>query len=78
MSKNEKKVEEQVMPESETTETQQNPELTIQDLNNLKEIIDVASTRGAFRPKEMMAVGHVYAKLENFLEAVAKTPKEGE
>jgi len=78
MSKNEAKVEEQAMPETENTETQQNPELTVQDLNNLKEIIDVASTRGAFRPKEMMAVGHVYGKLENFLAAVSKTSQEGE
>lgn len=53
-------------------------ELNVQDLQNLKEIIDVASTRGAFRPKEMMAVGAVYTKLENFLMAVAAQQKQGE
>lgn len=78
MSKDDSISEKQAMPETENTETQQNPELTVQDLNNLKEIIDVASSRGAFRPKEMMAVGHVYSKLENFLAAVSKTSQEGE
>ena len=32
-------------------------ELTITDLNALKQIIDVASQRGAFKPNEMMTVG---------------------
>lgn len=64
---------------TETTEQDnQNVELNIQDLQNLKEIIDVASARGAFRPKEMMAVGSVYNKLENFLMAVAAQQKQGE
>lgn len=47
------------------------PELTVQDLQSIKTIIDVASQRGAFKPNEMMAVGQVYTKLEAFLTAVA-------
>lgn len=46
-------------------------ELTINDLNALKQIIDVASQRGAFKPSEMMTVGSTYNKLETFLSAVA-------
>jgi hypothetical protein len=46
-------------------------ELTITDLNALKQIIDVASGRGAFKPNEMMTVGQTYNKLETFLNAVA-------
>ena len=46
-------------------------ELTITDLNALKQIIDVASQRGAFKPNEMMTVGSTYNKLETFLSAVA-------
>ena len=54
------------------------PDLTVQDLNALKAIIDVASTRGAFKPNEMVTVGQAYNKLENFLAAVAKTqPAQG-
>ena len=52
------------------------PDLTVQDLSNLKSIIDVASQRGAFRPNEMMTVGQVYNKLEAFLNAVAQQQGE--
>lgn len=44
--------------------------ITIADLNILKNIIDLASTRGAFRASEMTQVGEVYDKLTVFLEAV--------
>jgi hypothetical protein len=47
------------------------PELTVQDLQNLRAIIDVASQRGAFRAAEMSAVGAAFNKLDNFLNAVA-------
>lgn len=47
------------------------PELTVQDLGNLRAIIDVASQRGAFRAVEMEAVGSAFNKLNNFLNAVA-------
>jgi hypothetical protein len=45
-------------------------ELTVQDLGAIKQIIDVASQRGAFKPNEMVVVGQTYAKLEAFLNAV--------
>lgn len=46
-------------------------ELTINDLNAMKVIIDIASSRGAFKPNEMVAVGQTYTKLTTFLDAVA-------
>jgi hypothetical protein len=55
----------------------QGPDLTIQDLNALKNIIDVASQRGAFKPSEMMTVGQTYTKLEQFLAAVAAQQAQG-
>jgi hypothetical protein len=54
-------------------------ELTVQDLTAIKQIIDVASTRGAFRANEMAVVGTTYNKLESFLSAVSaqqEPPKE--
>jgi hypothetical protein len=45
-------------------------ELTVQDLNTIKAIIDVASQRGAFKANEMQAVGTTYNKLESFLNAI--------
>ena len=52
------------------------PELTIQDLGNLRAVIDVASQRGAFRAAEMAAVGATFNKLNDFLNAVAPQPAE--
>ena len=57
------------------SEQAQSPELTVQDLNAMKAIIDVASERGAFKPNEMMSVGTIYNKLETFLKAVAEAQK---
>lgn len=59
-------------PQATPSAPQQANELTIQDLSNLKQIIDVASGRGAFKPNEMMTVGSTYSKLETFLNAVAQ------
>ena len=47
-----------------------NTQITVADLNLLKNIIDLASTRGAFQAGEMRQVGEVYEKLVAFLEAV--------
>ena len=46
-------------------------DLSIGDLRNLSTVIDVASTRGAFRANEMAMVGAVYNKLQAFLARVA-------
>tara|TARA_B110000503_G_C7025820_1_gene361782 strand:- start:118 stop:342 length:225 start_codon:yes stop_codon:yes gene_type:complete len=55
----------------ESVEKTSGPDLTVQDLQSIKSIIDVASQRGAFKPNEMMTVGQTYSKLEAFLSAVA-------
>ena len=45
--------------------------LSIGDLRNLATIMDVASTRGAFRANELATVGLLYNKLNAFLSKVA-------
>ena len=45
--------------------------LSIGDLRNLATIMDVASTRGAFKAAEMATVGLLYNKLTQFLTKVA-------
>jgi hypothetical protein len=52
-------------------------DLNISDLNAMKMIIDVASTRGAFKPSEMVLVGQTYNKLVNFLNSAQKGPANG-
>jgi hypothetical protein len=58
---------------SEATQ-EEAPQITIVDLQNILQVIDVAATRGAFRGNELTSVGSVRDKLAAFLEAV--TPKE--
>lgn len=56
----------------------ENAQLTIADLASLKQIIDAASTRGAFRASEMKGVGEIYDKLSAFLDAVVAQQKAQE
>jgi len=59
--------------EATTEQPQENAaELNINDLNAMKVIIDIASSRGAFKPNEMAVVGQTYNKLTTFLDQVAK------
>ncbi len=67
-------------PAAEAPATQEAPaaqgtDLNVSDLVALKSIIEVATTRGAFKATELEAVGKTFNKLNTFLEAVAK--KEG-
>ena len=63
--------ENQELPQTEAPAENPN-DLTINDLNAMKVIIDIASSRGAFKPNEMTAVGQTYTKLTAFLDQVAK------
>ena len=47
--------------------TTQPTQITIADLDTLKNIVDLASARGAFRGAELTQVGAVYDKLSAFL-----------
>jgi hypothetical protein len=46
------------------------PQITISDLITIKDLINLACTRGAFRGDEMTSVGEVYDKLTVFLNTV--------
>jgi len=64
--------------------------LTLVELDQIAQIIDLASSRGAFRGGELQAVGSLYNKLTEFLSSVkaqqdaamaeseAEAPAEGE
>lgn len=72
--------EETVAPEEVTQSSQEEakgPDLSVQDLQSIKSIIDVASQRGAFKPGEMVTVGQTYNKLEAFLAAVTAEQEKG-
>lgn len=46
-------------------------DLNISDLVALKNIVEVASQRGAFKAAELEAVGKTFNKLNTFLETVS-------
>ena len=53
-------------------------QITIADLDTLRNIVDLASTRGAFRGAELTQVGAVYDKLTAFLDAIIAQAKAQE
>lgn len=60
-----------------TVNEEPNTTLTINDLQTVKEIIDLACSRGAFRAAEFKIVGELYEKLDGFLSViVAKAQAE--
>lgn len=52
--------------------------ITVSDLDTLRNIVDLASARGAFRGAELKQVGEVYDKLSAFLDAVVAQAKAQE
>lgn len=48
----------------------ENTQLTITDMISIKNIIDAACTRGAFKAGEMKNVGELYEKLSRFIDTV--------
>lgn len=47
-----------------------NESLSVTDLALIKNIIDLACSRGAFKASEMRSVGEVYDKLAVFLDTI--------
>jgi len=58
--------------------TKDSTQITIADLDTLKNIVDLASTRGAFRGAELTQVGAIYDKLTAFLDAIIAQAKAQE
>ena len=72
MANEETQVEEtQVEPAADAEQEPVN--ITIADLQGLVNLIDVASSRGAFRGAELSAVGTLYTKLATFLQQILGT-----
>ena len=50
----------------------QSAELNISDLLAIRNIIEIASQRGAFKAAELEVVGKTFNRLNGFLESVSK------
>jgi hypothetical protein len=55
--------------------TNQTQPITVQDLDSIRAIIDLAATRGAFRGAELEQVGIVFNKLNAFLDSIVAQAK---
>jgi hypothetical protein len=64
-------------PAEGEAQTPATPDLTVNDLQALKTIIDVCTQRGAFRANELSNVGAVFNRLSAFLDHIAPQQKEG-
>ena len=49
--------------------------LHVDDINLIKQVIEIASTRGAFQAGELKAVGEVYDKVTAFLAEIEDNQK---
>jgi hypothetical protein len=54
---------------------QENPQLSLQDIATMVQIVDICSRRGGFEGQELEAVGGLRNRIVKFLNAAA--PKEG-
>ena len=57
-------------PEATQQQGSQPASMSIGDLQNLLIVLDLATTRGAFRGPELSQVGQVFDKLNEFLKSV--------
>ena len=55
-----------------------NYQITVADLEELRQLVDLACSRGAFRAEEASTVGRVYDKLTKFLTAVVEQARAQE
>lgn len=64
-----------------TVSTDQTPQppaanLSVQDLQNLLIVVELASQRGAFRAQELSSVGTLYDRVSSFLAGIAPPPAD--
>lgn len=60
------------------SEEQKSPELNLNDLLAMKNLIDVVTQRSAFKANELSSVGVLYDKLSAFLEASQKAQEQAQ
>jgi len=54
----------------------QETSLTIADIATLKQIVEVASSRGAFRAEELSQIGAVYDRVNAWLESMTPATED--
>ena len=70
------KKKEAVVEQVQQTEAPEDTSISLNDLQVLSNIVDLATQRGAFRGNELTQVGQVFDKLSTFLAQVAAAQAE--
>lgn len=53
--------------------------ITLVELQNILTVVDLASSRGAFRGPELEQIGQLYNKIRKFIDAAAaRAPSDGQ
>lgn len=55
-------------PQTPPVKTEETPQLTVQDLQNVLVIVDTACQRGAFKAPEMKGIGELYDKISSYIK----------
>lgn len=55
-------------PQTPPIKTEETPQLTVQDLQNVLIIVDTACQRGAFKAPEMKGIGELYDKISSYIK----------
>lgn len=71
-------IQEQPAPVQESQPETQPESITLTDLQLMLQILDLATSRGAFRGAELTQVGAVFDKLNRFLSYVAEQQKQAQ
>lgn len=66
------------MNEQEQPTPTPNPDqtITLVEIQNILAVVDLASSRGAFRGPELEQIGQLYNKFKRFIEAATQQPSE--
>lgn len=51
-------------------------ELTVKDIRDVLEVINMASSRGAFKGSELLTIGQIYDKYLNILEKIISAQEQ--
>jgi hypothetical protein len=62
----------------QVTQPQQDSTINLADLQNILTVLDLASSRGAFRGAELEPVGQLYNKFKKFVDAAAAQQTSGD
>ena len=54
------------------------PQITVADIATLKQIVEVATSRGAFRAEELSQVGAVYDRVSAWINSMTQEATEDE